>query len=166
MFHGKHSWDSKKWALCRIAIMGVRLTSQKAYKAIRDNGLLSRMRFRVYEQLHNHGPQTGSEVNYSLRCGSGHKRLSELKELGVVEEIGTRPCRITGENAIVWAVNDRLPKSLQTTAVRRPTKKQLAQFLAEMRAVYRELQSQGKAFSPEFVAVMQWLSSLARKAIR
>ena len=96
-------------------MMYPRQTSIEAYRAIRDGGLLSEQRFRVYEYLFNYGPMTGNEINEALTdpdcvSPSYHKRLSELKDLGVVRETGERHCKVTGRNAIAWDVTDRLPK--------------------------------------------------------
>ena len=96
-----------------------RRTSYETYLQIKSGGLLSRTRWLVYEWLYRRGPATGAEVNYYLthRYNSGdrrqagyHKRLSELKDKGVVYEVEERICQITGRNAIAWDVTDKLPK--------------------------------------------------------
>lgn len=36
-------------------------------------------------------------------------RFAELKRMGVVEEIGSRECKITGRVSLIWDVTDGLP---------------------------------------------------------
>ncbi len=95
----------------------VRQTSIQTYHKIMDDGLLSLRRGEVYEVLFRIGPATASEVfneylkTYGKRIstnGSG-SRLSELRDCGVVQELGTKACSITGHNVILWDVTDQLP---------------------------------------------------------
>ena len=84
-------------------------TSIEAYNAIVAGGLLNRMRTVVYRSLYEHGPATGHEMDELLATQDAHKRLPELREAGVVREVGRRPCSVTGRNAILWDVTSRLP---------------------------------------------------------
>ncbi len=62
----------------------VRDTSKRAYEQILAEGLLSTMRLNVYVELYKHGPMTAAELDE--RMGGRrheHKRLSELRDLGV-----------------------------------------------------------------------------------
>lgn len=93
----------------------MRNTSIQAYNHIKEDGLLSKMRMRVYETLYLHGPLTGRELNFRMAVpgeasASFHKRLSELEDLGVVETVGTRPATQDTEAAILWDATDRLPQ--------------------------------------------------------
>jgi hypothetical protein len=96
----------------------VRETSIAAYNAIKDNGLLSGRRFEVYEFLFQHGPCTGNELLAKMKLeidrfnGNAPNvvtRLGELRDFGVVRELGTRKCNITGMTVTVWDVTDKLP---------------------------------------------------------
>jgi len=93
--------------------MTVRMTSIEAYNDIRDNGLLGKLQFEVYEVLYNHGPLTQGELwSRFFPNAQRHSiapRFAELKDRGVVVEVGERPCQITGVNSIVWDVTDHLP---------------------------------------------------------
>jgi len=90
----------------------MRSTSLTAYQQIKAERLLPRMQFQVYKVLHKRGPMTGNELNHVIFHFSAHRRLSELKRLGVIEEAGIRRDRISGRNALVWrTVKKALPKN-------------------------------------------------------
>lgn len=100
----------------------IRQTSIHAYNAIKENGMLSRRRWQVYDSLFRHGPLTGSELMLKIR--NDHNvpiatntnvttRLGELRSMGVVYEIRERDCSITGQKVIEWDVTDRLPAKLE-----------------------------------------------------
>jgi hypothetical protein len=99
----------------------IRETSRQAYETIAANDLLSERRWEVYDVLFRHGAMTANEVFVVLEkesagavCAASNSaaRFSELRELGVVQELGTRVCSVTGMNVIVWGVTENLPKQL------------------------------------------------------
>lgn len=97
--------------------MSVRQTSIDAFNAIKDSGLLSTRRWQVYEYLFKNGPCTAKQVTGNLRSGlqdSGgyNTRLSELRRMGVVQEVGKVECPESGHNVILWDVTDKMPKKL------------------------------------------------------
>lgn len=81
--------------------------SDAAYAHIKATGLLSERRFQVYNHVYMHGPCTGTDVSRSIP--GGWKRLSELQELGLVEEIGDTKCPYSGETVSLWDVTDHVP---------------------------------------------------------
>lgn len=95
--------------------MGARQTSIDCYNKIKASGLLSRRRFEVYECLLNNSPATAGELcdlmggSSVIRHGSVNGRLTELRQSGAIQEVGTRICKITGMNVIEWDLTDRLP---------------------------------------------------------
>jgi hypothetical protein len=93
-----------------------RRTSIEAYHRIRDEGLLSKARFVVYERLYLHGPKTAGElfagIPNAIVKGSVCARLTELRDMGVVMEVGEAQCALTGQTAIVWDVTEFLPRKL------------------------------------------------------
>lgn len=114
--------------------MSVRTTSAEVYRRIEAEGLLSERRWQVYSTLYEHGPLTASELwrkverRFGLDYLINHNvnpRLAELRELGVVAEVGQRECSITGNRAIVWDVTANLP----AVPAPRVTPKQRAQAL-------------------------------------
>lgn len=100
----------------------MRQTSIDAYNKIKNDGLLSRARFQVYDILFNYGPLTAGEVfeigqrqsfGHLLVKGSICARITELFESGVVAEVGVKNCRFTGHSATLWDVTDKTPIPLK-----------------------------------------------------
>ena len=91
----------------------MRNTSIEAYMKIKESGLLSKLRFQVYDIIYNNGSMTASEMINTLHnvsnSGAYATRLSELERLGVVAAIGKRKCKISGFMAIEWDVTGNLP---------------------------------------------------------
>ena len=95
--------------------MKVRRTSAKAYNTIKEEGLLSKARFAVYEHLFRFGPMTASQIAQEKQFrvkGSVCARLTELRNLGVAEEIREVVCPISNQTVILWDVTDRLPRDI------------------------------------------------------
>jgi hypothetical protein len=97
--------------------MTKRRTSIEAYQAILSEGLLSRLRWFVYDLLYHHGPMTGNQlidrVKTRKNTGAFNTRLSELRDLGVVYEVGEVKDPITGRQVILWDVTEKLPKKVE-----------------------------------------------------
>lgn len=95
----------------------VRETSIKSYNTIKDNGLLSEKRWRVYDIVFNHGPLIGSKAAfiYKGKYGFGsnsetiRNRLTELRNMGVVREVGKALDQDTGMTVILWDVTKSVP---------------------------------------------------------
>jgi len=92
-----------------------RRTSVAAYTKIKDQGLLSTRRFQAYEALYHHGPLTAAECWKKCpgaQIDSIRPRMAELRDLGVIVEVGEKECSVTGMRAILWDVTEALPKKL------------------------------------------------------
>ena len=93
--------------------MNTRQTSIDCYNEIKNSGLLSKRRFETFEAIIKIAPCTASEVQHSINYNNGGrdcmKRISELRDRGVICEVRTRECRITGRNVIEWDLTDKLP---------------------------------------------------------
>lgn len=92
----------------------VRQTSIDCYNQIKAEGLLSKLRLKVYNWLYENGPATASEITTGLADGSQNHgcfttRLSELRNQGVVKECGLVISKTTGRKVIEWDVTDQLP---------------------------------------------------------
>lgn len=112
----------------------MRETSRAAYRALRSR--LPESRFEVYDDLFIHGPATGHELDVRMDSPDAHKRLSEMKEQGVVQEVTERACTITGRVAIEWDVTSRTrPLALD----RKPTRKELEKRIDELEEQVRHL---------------------------
>lgn len=108
-----------------------RETSVDAYNAIL--ALLPEARRTVYRDLHAMGNATSGELAAQnvMRHAAVSARLTELRNLGVVCEAGTRECKITGRRAIVWHITGNKPKPTP----RKPTRAQLdADEIARLKA--------------------------------
>lgn len=112
-----------------------RETSITAFNTIRENGLLSARRLEVYGILFLHGPLTGAAVAswfYADRVRGCHSetirnRITELRDWGVVAEVGYQIDTTTGMRVILWDVTSRLPvkppkKESKDQTIRRLTK--------------------------------------------
>ena len=89
-----------------------RETSIEAYHKAKALGVISGRRLEVYKILCEHGPMTAGEIlgyNNSVHSGVYTTRLSELKAMGAIKEIGKRACDKTGFTAIVWEITGDMP---------------------------------------------------------
>ncbi len=94
--------------------MNTRQTSIDCYHKIKEEGLLSKMRLNMLEAIFNNSPCTASEAFKALGCKTNQSgRITELKELGVIHEVQTRICNVTGRNVIEWDLTDKLPKDIR-----------------------------------------------------
>jgi hypothetical protein len=120
--------------------MKTRQTSIDCYNQIKEEGLLSNMRFRVYEAILRKAPCTSAEVLSTMlsknsAITSSRARFTELRELGVIYEVQNRKCTITGRTSIEWDLTDRLPINIKKT---NKTKKQrVSDALNSLRELYK-----------------------------
>ena len=106
--------------------MKTRQTSLDCFNQIKTEGLLSKMRLKVYEAILRKAPCTSGEAFATIttkenQISQSRARFTELRELGVIYEVQNRKCTITGMNVIEWDLTDRLPVTLKNT---NKTKKQ------------------------------------------
>jgi len=106
--------------------MKTRQTSLDCFNQIKTEGLLSKMRLKVYEAILRKAPCTSGEAFATMttkenQISQSRARFTELRELGVIYEVQNRKCTITGMNVIEWDLTDRLPVTLKNT---NKTKKQ------------------------------------------
>jgi DNA-binding transcriptional regulator GbsR (MarR family) len=111
---------------------------------MQDEGLLSKKRWEVYKALYASGPCTAGELfskSSGLVKGSVCARLTELREQGVVKEIGLKKCSFTGNSVILWDVTNQLPikyKKDQNTL----TRKHLLKCREALIEVYKDKRTQ------------------------
>ena len=108
--------------------MAIRQTSIDCFNKINAQGLLSKRRLQTYNALIKIAPCTASELQKSMDYNDGGrdcmKRLSELRNLGVIYEKKERKCNITGKVVIEWDLTDKLPINIK---VNNNSKKQRVQ---------------------------------------
>jgi hypothetical protein len=57
-------------------------------------------------------PLTGREIEKEAEYEGLHKRLSEMKNLGIIEERPKRRCSITGKTSLTWQLIDKIDMEL------------------------------------------------------
>lgn len=122
----------------------IRETSVEAYHKIEEEGLLSTNRFQVYEVLYRHGPLTAGEIfdffqnekiGHTVVKGSVCARLTELRHLGVAQEVGSREWDATGHRGLLWDVTKNIP-------MKQPKRKTKDQIIEELREQIANLELQ------------------------
>jgi len=97
-------------------------TSIETYTEIKNSGLLSEKRWRVYDIFYqNNRPLTGAEVsqiyksNYpsSQHSETIRNRITELKEMGLLAEFEVVDCTFTGRKVFSFITTNNLPDKLQ-----------------------------------------------------
>ena len=120
--------------------MNTRQTSIDCYNKIKEQGLLSNMRFKVYEAILKKAPCTSGEAFATMttkenQISQSRARFTELRNLGVIYEKGEKTCSITGRNVIEWDLTDRLPINIKSS---NKTKKQkINEALNSFRVLYK-----------------------------
>jgi hypothetical protein len=102
-----------------------RQTSIDAYNDIVARGLLPKQRLAVYRWVWDNGPCTASQIERGLGSKDSHKRTSELRDQGVLQEVGEDTCPVTGQQAIFWDVTGDRPRPYVNQKTERMTRKQL-----------------------------------------
>ena len=119
--------------------MKTRQTSIDCYNKIKEEGLLSKMRLKVYEAILRKAPCTSGEAFAVMttkenQISQSRARFTELRELGVIYEVQNRKCSITGMNVIEWDLTDNLPKE---TKLRKTKKDRVNDALESLRELYQ-----------------------------
>lgn len=142
----------------------VNKTSLEAYQEIIRNGLLSKRRLQVYDIIFNHQPLTGSQVatvfksQNSLNTNSENirNRITELKEMGVVEECGYSVDPVTNMTVLNFKTTNKLPKKL----IRKASKRQKVDFiLSEVDVLYKN-RSTSKYTKIALIKIIKMLKDL------
>lgn len=128
----------------------MRQTSIDVYNQIKNEGLLSKLRWVVYDAVYEHGPMTAQETWHLLRDAAARRgearingitpRFSELERFGVIRRIRERPCRVTGRNCDEWDVTDSLPGELDKPETSGEKIKRLERRIKELEEMNREFQ--------------------------
>lgn len=134
-----------------------RRTSIEAYHQIKDEGLLTEARLVVYEILFERGPLTAGEVFlWMRRMNQGHTvvkgsvcaRLTELRDTGVVAEVGKRECELTGHTAILWDVTENIPFKLEKRKSKDAVIREKDEIIANLKAHIHSLDCQLATYVP------------------
>lgn len=120
--------------------MKTRQTSIDCYNEIKENKLLSKKRFEVFEAILKTAPCTSGEAFATMttkenQISQSRARFTELRELGVIYEKDVRKCRITNRNVIEWDLTGRLPKDVKLLKNNKKTRSENA--LNALRELYK-----------------------------
>lgn len=96
--------------------------SIEVYHSIKNSGILSDKRMKVYDIFYeNQQGLTGSEVSeiYKSKYPSSkhsetiRNRITELRDMGVLDEIGIVTCQYTNRSVTKFRLNHKMPTSLE-----------------------------------------------------
>jgi len=112
-------------------------TSIEAYETIVANGLISKRRMEVYQELFHNGPLTANEVvrkyqqtNPNIKDASLNGRFSELERLGVIRDTGElKTDQISGHKCILWDVTSNLPNKIEKKIPFKERKEEILEML-------------------------------------
>lgn len=88
----------------------MRKTSLAALKKLKATRSLGKLYTLTLDTLAAKGPLTGQELDRAAKHKGLWKRLSELKAMGLIEEVEVRECKVTGRKALTWEVPDYFSK--------------------------------------------------------
>ena len=123
-------------------------TSIETYHAIKNSGLISEKRLKVFDIFYQN-PQglTGAEVSEIYRNAnptSQHSetirnRITELVQMGVLAEVGVVECQFSKRNVMKWYCIDKMPISLEKKISK---KEQIKLILNDVTAFGKKLESE------------------------
>ena len=94
----------------------VRQTSIDAYNQIKKDGSLTKLKLQVYHCIMRNDNFTAAELHNSFyylqvkQISTVRARITELNQLGCIESLNVRKCRITGRQAHTWTLTDEQPR--------------------------------------------------------
>jgi CRISPR/Cas system CSM-associated protein Csm2 small subunit len=100
----------------------IQKTSIETYYAIKNSGLISDKRLKVFDIFWEHPDGlTGTQVSEIFKNkypSSKHSetirnRITELRNMGVIDEIGVVECDFTNRKVMKFAISNRLPVPLE-----------------------------------------------------
>jgi hypothetical protein len=97
--------------------MTVRDTSIEIYRKITESGLIGQKQLDVFRIIYANGPLTGSQISKQMQSlgfvshvsETVRNRINELRNMGVVKELGKVPCPITGNTVYQYDITGNLP---------------------------------------------------------
>ena len=122
--------------------MNTRQTSIDCYNEIKNSDLLAKRRFETFEAIFKSAPCTRQEAlehtNPLNALSLSAARFTELRRLGVIYEVRTRECSITGRNVIEWDLTDRLPINIKkSNKLNKSKKHRIDDALNSFRELYK-----------------------------
>jgi len=120
----------------------MQITSAQAYARNLASGLINGIRLLVYDAVNLNPDWTANEIHKlpeleSYQLDSVRNRFAELEHAGVLASGNPRTCRITGNQAVTWALTTHV--AVKSDFVKKKSRKDLEEELAESRRVNTEL---------------------------
>lgn len=124
----------------------IRDTSRDAYDNLKE--ILTEKRWQVYRTLYGRGPMTAQELFKAVGCDTNQSgRFTELRDMGLIQELGTKKCPVTGNTAIEWDVTS-LDDPI--TPEKKPSRlKELEEALVKEADLTMELQAENRELKRE-----------------
>jgi len=126
----------------------IQRTSIETYHAIKDSGLISDKRMKVFDIFYqNPDGLTGAQVSEIYRKQnptSQHSetirnRITELVQMGVLTEVGVVECEFSKRSVMKWCCIDKMPIPLEKKITR---KEQIKSILDDVTALGKALKSE------------------------
>jgi hypothetical protein len=122
--------------------MKINQNSMDAFNHIKKNGLLSDKRLKVYQIfVGNPDGLTGSEVsdiykkNYptSQHSETIRNRITELRDMGVLDEVGNVICKFTKRTVMKYRTNTNIPTKL---VVKKSLNTNIEEIISDLKKVW------------------------------
>jgi hypothetical protein len=129
--------------------MNYKFTSLDTYNKIKNDGLISKLRFYVYDIIYNNGPITISQMiriaaKDVTNTGSFTGRISELERMGLIYNHHVGACPVTGRDVIFWVTTNCLPRTYQKQETKTEIIKNLNKTIDELKNRIDELEIKNK----------------------
>ncbi len=150
-----------------------RATSREAFKILVESGALRGQQATILNHVIEVGPGTAAEMLHGTTMDRNRNlaraRFTELNAKGLIREIETRKCKITGRHALVWEATDRT-KPLNPDKAKRPSGETLAATLVRICDIASSaadvIDSEGLDFDEEGKAVREAIAEARKMAAR
>ena len=84
-------------------------TSKLAYNELKNEGLLGDRQSKVYQYIRNNPHRTANEIAKGMNFSDGNSvkpRITELKDMGLIETTGKMVCDISNRLCYIWVVTN------------------------------------------------------------
>ena len=127
-------------------------TSYESNKLNEESGYTGRMQQKVYTYLKDNGPMTGTMLDRQLGVKGAYKRLSELRDMGMVAKSSrTILDPLTHRPGNVWEATGHYSPNLPMDMGKKKTRKELLAEIEELNAKVWELTKKLMKVDPMYV---------------
>ena len=148
--------------------MSVRKTSIETYIAVKESGLISEKRMRVYNIFYDNGNLTGSQVSelYKIAFPSNstsetiRNRITELVRQGVVEELGLTKCPYNHRKVTLFGLTDNKPVKL---TLPKTIKVKTKEILEKIKSYGKTYTLEGTHQKTELIEIYRMVENISKK---